>query len=128
MITFVLLFNLIILLNFDVISRSLNFFDKPDGKLRKHKNPVSLLGGLIILINIYLIIFILNLLDLNDQIFSGQFLYIFIILNTFFYIVGAVDDISNLSPNLKLILISSSFLIIVYFFPEIKLELIKISF
>ena len=128
MITFVLLFNLIILFNFDVISRSLNFFDKPDGKLRKHKNPVSLLGGLIILINIYLITFILNLLDLNDQIFSGQFLYIFIILNTFFYIVGAVDDISNLSPNLKLILISGSFLITVYFFPEIKLELIKISF
>ncbi len=127
-ITFVLLFNLLFFLNFEVISRSLSFVDKPDGKLKKHKKPVSLLGGLIILLNIYLITFILNLFDLNDQIFSGQFLYIFIILNTFFYIVGVADDVSNLSPNLKLLFISLSFLIIVYFFPEIKLELIKISF
>ena len=104
-ITFVLLFNLLFFLNFEVISRSLSFVDKPDGKLKKHKKPVSLLGGLIILLNIYLITFILNLFDLNDQIFSGQFLYIFIILNTFFYIVGVADDVSNLSPHLKLLFI-----------------------
>ncbi len=128
LITFVLLFNCFIFFNFSKISKSLNFFDKPDGNLKKHKHPVSLLGGSLILVNIYLITFFFNLLDLNDQIFAGQFFYIFIILSTFFYIVGCIDDFTNLSPNLKLLLIAFSFLVTAYFFPEINLKLIKISF
>ena len=128
LITIVLLFNFFIFFNFSKISKSLNFFDKPDGNLKKHKHPVSLLGGSLILVNIYLITFFFNLLDLNDQIFAGQFFYIFIILSTFFYIVGCIDDFTNLSPNLKLLLIAFSFLVTAYFFPEINLKLIKISF
>ncbi len=128
LITFVLLFNCFIFFNFSKISKSLNFFDKPDGNLKKHKHPVSLLGGSLILVNIYLITFFFNLFDLNDQIFAGQFFYIFIILSTFFYIVGCIDDFTNLSPNLKLLLIAFSFLVTAYFFPEINLKLIKISF
>ena len=128
LITFVLLFNFFIFFNFNKISKSLNFFDKPDGNLKKHKHPVSLLGGSLILVNIYLITFFFNLFDLNDQIFAGQFFYIFIILSTFFYIVGCIDDFTNLSPNLKLLLIAFSFLVTAYFFPEINLKLIKISF
>ena len=128
LITFVLLFNCFIFFNFSKISKSLNFFDKPDGNLKKHKHPVSLLGGSLILVNIYLITFFFNLFDLNDQLFAGQFFYIFIILSTFFYIVGCIDDFTNLSPNLKLLLIAFSFLVTAYFFPEINLKLIKISF
>jgi UDP-GlcNAc:undecaprenyl-phosphate GlcNAc-1-phosphate transferase len=128
LITFVLLFNCFIFFNFSKISKSLNFFDKPDGNLKKHKHPVSLLGGSLILVNIYLITFFFNLFDLHDQLFAGQFFYIFIILSTFFYIVGCIDDFTNLSPNLKLLLIAFSFLVTAYFFPEINLKLIKISF
>ena len=58
-----LLFNILIYLKFETITNKLNFFDKPDGKLKKHSQPVSLIGGLVILINIYLIVFILNLLE-----------------------------------------------------------------
>lgn len=128
LIIFVLLFNFLIFLNFTKISKSLNFFDKPDGKLKKHKHPVSLLGGSLILVNILLITFFFNLFELNDQLFVGQFFYIFIILSTFFYIVGIIDDFTNLSPNLKLLFIAFSFLVTAYFFPEINLKLIKISF
>ena len=128
LITFVLLFNYFIFFNFNKISKSLNFFDKPDGNLKKHKHPVSLLGGSLILVNILLITFFFNLFELNDQLFVGQFFYIFIILSTFFYIVGCIDDFTNLSPNLKLLLIAFSFLVTAYFFPEINLKLIKISF
>ena len=66
LISTILLFNLSIYLKFETIANKLNFFDKPDGKLKKHSQPVSLIGGLVILINIYLIVFILNLLGLES--------------------------------------------------------------
>ena len=123
-----LFFNLLILFNFDTITKFLKFFDKPDGKLKKHKKPISLLGGLIILLNFYLLIFTFKILNFNDLIFTGQFFYIIIILNTLFYIIGVADDLNNLSPKIKLLFIALSFLTVVNFFPDIKLELIKISF
>ena len=49
---FIFFFNLLIFLNFKDLTNYLSFFDKPDGKLKKHKKPVSLVGGLIILINL----------------------------------------------------------------------------
>ena len=55
LITFVLLFNFFIFFNFSKISKSLNFFDKPDGNLKKHKHPVSLLGGSLILVLILIL-------------------------------------------------------------------------
>ena len=57
---FIIIFNLLIFLKFENISKKFYFFDKPDSKLKKHKNPVSLIGGLIILLNLYLIIFFLK--------------------------------------------------------------------
>ena len=51
----IILFNLLIFLNFERISKGLFFFDKPDGKLKNHKNPVSIAGGFIILINFFLL-------------------------------------------------------------------------
>ena len=44
----IILFNLIFYFKFNVISK-LAFFDKPDGKLKRHSNPTSLIGGLVIL-------------------------------------------------------------------------------
>ena len=81
---FIILFNLFIFIKFDKISENLFFFDKPDGKLKKHKDSVSIIGGLIILLNLYLIIFILKILDLNSIIFTGNFSYIILILELFF--------------------------------------------
>ena len=43
---FIILFNLIIYLKFENISKNFIIFDKPDGKLKKHKEPVSIIGGL----------------------------------------------------------------------------------
>ena len=126
--SFIVLFNLVIFIKFETISKNLIFFDKPDGKLKKHKNPVSIIGGLIIILNLYLIIFSLEILDTNNLIFEDNFSYIILILGTLFFIIGFVDDLRNLSPNLKLISIVTSIFIITIFFPEIKLDHIKISF
>ena len=128
LIIFFVFFNLLIFLNFEALQKKLVFVDKPDQKLKKHKNPVSLLGGLILLINFYLIIFILKIFNLNDLIFNTQFIYIIIFLSTLFYLVGFIDDLKNLTPNLKLLLICLSFVFVTFLFPEIKLKYIRISF
>ena len=126
--TFIFFFNLIIFFKFETISKNFVFFDKPDGKLKKHKQPISLIGGLIILINLYLIILFLKVLNLNDFFFENRFIYFIVILSTFFYLIGLIDDLKNLSPNKKLVLIFIVVTFLLYFFPEVRLNHIKISF
>ena len=124
---FITVFNLIVFFKFEIISQNLTFFDKPDGKLKKHLKPVSLIGGLIILINLYLIIFFLSLLNIKNFAFENNFIFGFILLSTLFYLIGLVDDLKNLSPNIKLIFLFISIIIVIYYFPSINLEHIKIS-
>tara|TARA_B100000035_G_C20936472_1_gene525427 strand:+ start:34 stop:1032 length:999 start_codon:yes stop_codon:yes gene_type:complete len=125
---FIVLFNLLIFFKFQTISKKLFLFDKPDGRLKKHSEPVSFIGGLIILINLYLIILILKLFNLDNLIFDSDFIIPFLILASLFYIIGLIDDIKDLAPNLKLLLLFISTIFIIYFFPAINLEQIKISF
>ena len=124
----ILLFNLLIYLKFESLNLRLNFFDNPDGRLKKHSKPVSLVGGLIILINIYLIVFLINLLNLESLLFEKNYLFLFLFLITFFYIIGALDDLKNINPNKKLLLIFLVLVICIFIFPEIKIVEIKISF
>ena len=125
---FVFLFNFIIYLKFEIISKNFILFDKPDGKLKKHSKPASLIGGLIILINLYLITFFLKLLNLSNSIFDDNFVYMLISLGTLFYIIGLIDDLKNLKPNKKLLFLVISIILVIFLFPETKLEHIKISF
>ena len=125
---FIFLFNFIIYLKFKNIAENFIFFDKPDGKLKKHKKPVSLIGGLIVLLNLYLVIFFLKILNIDDAIFADNFAYIVLILSTLFFIIGLLDDLKNLSPNIKLILIIFSIILILLFYPEMKLKYIKLTF
>ena len=125
---FIILFNSLIFLKFETISKNFIFFDKPDGRLKKHIKPVSLIGGLIILINLYFIIFFLNLLGFDKTLFESKFLYAFILLCTFFYLIGLGDDLKNLSPNKKLFFLSISVIFVTYVFSDVNLEQIKISF
>ena len=97
----IFLLNLFIFLKFKDLSKIYVLFDKPDRKLKKHKNSVSLIGGFIILINLYIIIFLLKFLNLDNIIFDGNFSYIILILGSIFFLIGFIDDIKNLSPNIK---------------------------
>ena len=120
--------NLLVFLNFRIIEKKFSFFDKPDKNLKKHVHSVSLLGGTIILINLYLIIFLIGLFNLDYLIFDNNFIYILITLSTLFFLIGIIDDLKNLKHNLKLLLLILSIIFVIYIFPEVKLELIKISF
>ena len=124
----IFLFNLLIFIKFHKFSNFFVVFDKPDGKLKKHNKAISLIGGFIILVNLYLIIFFLKILNMDNVIFEDNFLYIVLILSFLFYLIGFVDDLKNLSPNLKLFLIIISIILVTFFFPELKLDYIKISF
>tara|TARA_Y100000816_G_scaffold173433_1_gene124729 strand:- start:402 stop:1406 length:1005 start_codon:yes stop_codon:yes gene_type:complete len=127
LIILIILFNLTFFLKFNAIA-DFAFFDKPDGKLKRHSKPTSLIGGLVILINLYLIIFFLMLFNIDNSIFKNNFLNAIIILSTLFYLVGLIDDLKNLTPNIKLISLILSIFFVTYLFPEINLKLIKISF
>ena len=124
---FIFVFNLLIFYQFKRLSRYFSFKDRPDSKLKKHSHPVSLSGGLILLLNLYLIIFAYEIFDL-EYFFNEKFIFPLLILITSFYLIGLVDDIKNLTPGLKLFLICISSGCVLYFFPDIKLEIIKVSF
>ena len=126
--TTIISINLIFFYNFTYISNKIKIYDKPDYHLKNHKESVSLLGGLVILINLYLITFLLFILNIEDLFFVNNFIYIIIILSTAFYLIGLIDDLKNLNPNLKLILIILAISIILNIFPDLSLRLIKISF
>ena len=99
LILFIILFNFILYIKFDSISSSFALYDKPDGKLKRHSKPASLIGGLLILANFYLIIFSLNLFNIDNSTFDSSFLNVVITLSTLFFLVGLLDDLKNLSPK-----------------------------
>ena len=49
----IILLNLILFSNFNKISKLYNLFDYPDKFRKKHQKPTSLLGGLVIFINLF---------------------------------------------------------------------------
>ena len=51
-------FNLFLIIFYKKIAKIYNLFDKPDFKRKIHKYPTPLLGGLFIILNLFLIIFI----------------------------------------------------------------------
>ena len=126
--TFIFLVNLLVFFKFQIFSKYLTFFDKPDGRLKTHSQPISLAGGLIILINLYLIIFLSKIFNLENLTFKDNFIYPFLIIATLFYLIGLIDDLKNLAPNKKLLFLFISIIFVIYFFPDVNLEYIKISF
>ena len=69
-----------------------------------------------------------SIFDLEYLVFKENFLYIIIILCSVLFLIGLIDDLKNLNPNIKLFLIILSISFIIFIFPELNLKLIKISF
>ena len=119
---FLLILNLIILINLKKISKILNIYDHPDGKLKIHKAKVPLIGGLILILNFstiffYQIFFQERFLSLNINYFNNFELFSLLILIYSYFFLGLYDDKFYLSPFKKL-LISILIIFIVIFFNE----------
>lgn len=98
--------------------------DRPDKKLKIHKKIVPYNGGTVYLINCLLILFYLNydnFIELDEKIFS-LFLIFFII-----FLIGFIDDVFNLSPTLRFLILFFVIFFLIKNFDYLNLEIIKFN-
>jgi UDP-N-acetylmuramyl pentapeptide phosphotransferase/UDP-N-acetylglucosamine-1-phosphate transferase len=84
----IIIFNFLIFYFYETISRFFNIFDYPDHKRKIHTYPVPLLGGLFLLINLALILYINHyFIQLFDTFFfkNTKNLYSFFLIIFFFF-------------------------------------------
>ena len=100
---FLVLINIIIILNADKIIKKINIYDNPDGKLKIHKKKTAPIGWIIYLFNfiIFVIFDYISQANAIDNIFhlsskSQVFSFYFGIFS--FIIIGFVDDIKGIAP------------------------------
>lgn len=125
------LINLIFLFFFNSISKFYNQFDHPDFKRKLQKKPISLLGGFLIIANIFLIIFFdkffFNILDY--ELFNNLYnFFIFLLLVLTFFLLGFLDDKFKISANKKLFLTISFLSILFYFDRTLLIKELSFSF
>ena len=106
----IIIFNLPILLFYKRIVNKINIFDLPDNERKFHKNPIPILGGIIILYNLFIIFIInINLFDIhffeNSYFNSTRFFISFFLASIFLFMVGIYEDIFKLTQNLKIFLL-----------------------
>lgn len=126
-----LLLNIFILNFHSKIIKILNIYDFPDRSRKKQKKKIPITGGLIILLNYLLIIFLdyfysLDLFaHLNLSILDW---YIsFVIIPILFYFLGLYDDKFNLKPSIKILLSLILFYILINLDNNFLLSSISIS-
>ena len=125
-----IILNLSIFLTFDKFAKIINVYDTPDKKLKLHKKKTPILGGLILVIN-YFIIFLFQIfysnffLSFEKRLLEVQDFFSIILLVISFFLIGFYDDKKNLSPNKKIII--SIFLIFLSLFISQNLQIDKIS-
>ena len=121
-------FNFIIYLNLYKLVFLFNVYDRPDGKLKKHKKKTPLLGGAIFFINFifFLIIdkFFLNIFE-N---FNKRELFSLLFLSSSFFFLGLYDDKFRISVYLRVILAILICLIVISLNKNLVIESFQFSF
>ena len=106
LLSFCFLANLIFFYKLKKISKIINIYDIPDNKRKLHKNPVPLVGGILLFINFIIIILFFN--------FDIEFNHLNVLLfSCLFFFVGLIDDKYNLLPTSKFLL---NIIILLFFF------------
>ena len=125
-----IIINILILYSFKHISGKFKIEDKSDGIRKFQKDPVSLLGGTLILLNILLIVFLDYILKKNiffDSFFeTNRELFAFLAGIVTFYFIGLFDDKYRLSANYKLFI--STFFILLFILIDDNLEILVLKF
>ncbi len=101
--------NLIIFYKIEDLAKLINIYDVPNQKRKIHQKKISKIGGIIILLNILIIYFYLLFNGHIKEFSEFEFIFFSSIL---IFLVGIIDDLKDLKPNLKLLLF---FLIIIFF-------------
>ena len=102
--TSLIFINFVLSSNIKRLSKFINIYDKPDGKLKKHKVKTPLLGGVIFFIN-FLFFILLELLFLdNFKDFNKRELFSLLFIVSTFFFLGLYDDKFKMSPYIRIVL------------------------
>ena len=130
---FLIIINLFIFYHLKKISKILNIYDLPDGRLKLHRKKTPLLGGFILAINflfilIYQIIFSKNFLFLEIEQINNLELFSILFLIYGNFILGLYDDKYQLTPSKKIILSIVVILIAVFLNKNLIITNFTLSF
>ena len=97
------LINLIIVTKIETLSKILNLYDFPDKKLKTHKKKISLIGGSIIMLNIFFLFLADAIFQLKIFHFFHSKLEIFSFFTVLilFFVLGFYDDKYGIKPFIK---------------------------
>lgn len=101
-------FNILFMISHSSFAKKLNVYDFPDKLRKKQKKKIPITGGLLILLNYLLVLFVNYFHELNF--FSHLNLTIidwyisFVIIPVLFYLLGLYDDKFDLRPAIKILL------------------------
>jgi len=121
--TCLLIINIIIFKISFYLFQKYKLLDIPSGALKIHRAATPYNGGIVFFLNIILI-FVLN--------FNFQFLYpnflIFFLLLTFLFTMCFIDDINNISANLRFFLTIIILILFFFYYPSLRLENLRFEF
>ena len=127
----ILFSNILFSLKFDTISKNLKLIDYPDEKIKIHKKPIPLLGGVLIFYNILIFFLCLIFFDetFTQNIFtSNKSIFNFFFLTFAFFLIGYVDDRFKITPNKKFLLFILTILIAVLIDKNLIISKLSFSF
>ena len=128
LISSLIIVNLVLHLNIQRLSKFINIYDSPDGKLKKHRINTPLIGGVIFFIN-FLFFLVLDLIFLNifEDFNKRELFSLFFIVSTFFFL-GLYDDKFKMSAYLRIVLALSICLIVITLNNDLVISNFEISF
>ena len=125
-----LILNILIVFYFKSISKYFNLYDYPKLKRKKQTYPISLFGGFIFFINF--IIFIFFDIYFNEKYFLINFglnsnieILFFLLIFTFVYLTGFIDDKIDLRPSNKLAILLVLIFLVVYHNPNFNIKTLR---
>ena len=122
---FIIILNFLCVKYFKVITDLIPIKDFPN-KRKLHHRPVPLLGGPILMMNIFVLTLFINFKTINY--FYNFNINLFFIFCLIIFIFGILDDIYSLNPNKKFFILIALFALYIYFEKSILIQNISISF
>jgi len=112
------------------IAKKFNIFDHPDGSRKFHEGKTALTGGIIVFFPtfLFLILDLLNFIDQEFKSFQDIKQHISLILGcSIFFLIGLIDDIKDLSPNIKIFFFVFVITVLIFLDEDINIRIISLS-
>lgn len=123
-----ILLNIFISLNYKYVARKLKIFDNPNNQLKIHKRKTPLIGGLFVILNLIILLFI-NQFYLEIFTFENKReVFSFIFLTMTFFFIGLYDDKYQISFGIRIILGVLTTLLVILINQNLKIENLLFSF